>query len=174
MRDPLYSPAADPAAYRTTSSRVAAIRVFVVDDHPVARGGLAVMLSNADGIEWVGEAGSAADALRAAPAAEPDVVLMDDELPGMDGIHAVQLLRQQLPRTRFLMLMRQPDASLERRASEAGVTDVLPKTAGSEDLTGAIRAAHLGRTPVRMGSASGASAGRQALAPTSPHVNAIC
>ncbi len=158
IHDPFSPSTADHAAYRAASSKVAAIRVFVVDDHPLARGGLAAMLGKDDGIEWVGEAGSAADALRAAPAVAPDVVLMDDDLPGMDGVHAVQLLRQQLPRARFLMMMREPDAGIERRASEAGVADVLPKTAGPEDLNSAIKAAYLGRTPLR--AVSAAHAGR--------------
>lgn len=163
MTAPLPCSAVPHAARGAEASRAAAIRVFVVDDYPVARGGLAVMLRNADGIEWVGEAGSAADALREAPAVDPDVVLIDDDLPGMDGVHAAQLLRQQLPRARFLMLMREPDAGLERRASEAGVIDVLPKSAGPEDLTGAIKSAYLGRTPLRVVQPPSASASRQQL-----------
>ena len=132
----------------TLRVRAASIRVFVVDDHPIARGGLAAMLDQADGIEWVGEAESAADALRAAPPVAPDVVLMDEDLPDMHGTQAVQLLRQHLPSTRFMMMVREPGASLERRASEAGVADILPKTVTSEDLSGAIRSVHQGRRPV--------------------------
>ncbi len=130
----------------------AGIRVFVVDDHPLARDGLAAMLNTSDDIEWVGGAATAADALRDAPAMQPDVLLIDDDLPGMDGTQAVHLLRQRLPEARFLMLMREPDAGHERRASEAGVAAVLSKTATLDELTAAVRAAHVSSTPAERSS----------------------
>ena len=61
------------------------IRVFVVDDHPMIRHGLAAMLRAEAGITWVGEAADAAEAIRAAPALAPDVVLMDLVMPRMDA-----------------------------------------------------------------------------------------
>ena len=69
----------------------APIRVLIVDDHPMVREGLRSMLEPA-GVEVVGEAGTGEDALRAAAACEPEVVLLDLELPDLDGLAVLQQL----------------------------------------------------------------------------------
>jgi two-component system, NarL family, response regulator LiaR len=154
--------AVQPLGPRFVASVAAPIRVFVVDDHPVARDGLAAMLGDSPGIEWVGDAASAAEALRTTHAAAPDVVLMDDILTDMDGAHAVHQLRRHWPSARYVMLMREPDSSLERRAHEAGVFDVLSKTANATELENAIRSAYQGHNQAA-GSRAAASpaSGRQ-------------
>ncbi len=131
-----------PASWPAQALR---IRVFVVDDHPLARSGLAAMLAETDGIKWVGEAATAAHALRTAPQLAPDVVLMDDELSDMSGLRAVHLLRPCLPRARFVMLIREADPALQRRALEAGVASALLKSASLHDLGSAIHAAFQSR-----------------------------
>jgi NarL family two-component system response regulator LiaR len=75
------------------------IRVFVVDDHPMIRHGLAAMLRAESGITWVGEAADAAEAIRTAPALAPDVVLMDLVMPRMDGVETISALRPLMPNT---------------------------------------------------------------------------
>jgi YesN/AraC family two-component response regulator len=80
------------------------IRVFVVDDHPMIRHGLAAMLKAEPGMLWVGDAADGTDAVRLAPALAPDVVLMDLVMPRMDGVLAIATLKPQLPRTKFVIL----------------------------------------------------------------------
>ena len=73
------------------------IRVMIVDDHPLARAGLATFLLAYDDLLLVAEAASGEEALRRAPQACPDVVLMDMALPGMDGAEAIAALRTLCP-----------------------------------------------------------------------------
>lgn len=122
------------------------VRVFVVDDHPLARSGLAAMLQGSRGLLWVGEASTVADAVRAAPVAAPDVLLVDEDLPDMGSMQAVHMLRPYLPRCRFVLLVREADPALLRRASDAGVSSVLLKSADEHDLLKAVQAAFQGRS----------------------------
>jgi NarL family two-component system response regulator LiaR len=119
-----------------------AIRVFVVDDHPMIRSGVAAMLRPERGMQWVGEAGDGEEALSLAPALRPHVVLMDTGLPRMDGISALQALQPLLPDTRFVLLLSTTEPHGMRRALAAGAAGVLLKNATAADLVQAIRAAH--------------------------------
>jgi len=96
------------------------IRVFVIDDHPMIRHGLAAMLRAESDIAWVGDAASGAEALQLAPPLAPDVVLMDLVMPQMDGVQAMELLRPLLPKAKFLVLTSLLDPAEARRALSAG------------------------------------------------------
>lgn len=121
------------------------IRVFVVDDHPMIRTGLAAMIDAEDGLLRVGEAGNGAEALRLIPPAAPDVVLMDLVMPQMDGTQAIAALRPLLPETRFIILTSLVDAREVDRAIAAGANGYLLKNASAQELVTVIRAAHAGR-----------------------------
>jgi two-component system, NarL family, response regulator LiaR len=121
------------------------IRVFVVDDYPMIRQGLAAMLAGEAGMQWLGEAADGAEAVRIAPALAPHVVLMDLDMPHMDGIAAISALKQSLPDARFVLLMSQHDAHSANRAAEAGAAGYLLKSAEPAELFAAIHAAHLGQ-----------------------------
>lgn len=121
------------------------IRVFVVDDHPMVRAGLAAMIDGETDLVNVGEAGDGAEALRLVPAARPDVVLMDLAMPHLDGVGAITALRPLLPSTRFVVLTSLVDPAQVGRAIDAGATGYLLKNASAQDLVLAIRAAHGGR-----------------------------
>jgi NarL family two-component system response regulator LiaR len=129
---------------REAEANMEAIRVFVVDDHPMIRHGLAAMLAPERGVAWVGEAGSGAEAVRCAPALAPDVMLVDLEMPGMDGLAVIAALRPLLPRARFVMLLAAPDADAVRRAIAGGAAGVLAKDASTPELVNVIHAAHFG------------------------------
>jgi two-component system, NarL family, response regulator LiaR len=116
------------------------IRVFVVDDHPMIRHGLASMIKAERELEWVGEAGDGAEAVRAIPAVAPDVVLMDLVMPVMDGVTAIGLLLPKMPKTRFVVLTSLLDPTEMRRALEAGASSVLLKNASAQELITVIRA----------------------------------
>lgn len=120
------------------------IRVFVVDDHPMIRHGLAARLRAEPGFLWVGEAADGEDAVRDAPGSAPDVVLMDLVMQYMDGVAAIAALRPLLPNTRFLILTSVLDPVEVRRAMEAGACGYLMKSASSEELATAVQMAHRG------------------------------
>ena len=80
------------------------IRVYVVDDHPMIRHGLAAMLGSEPDVRWVGEAADGDEALRNAPSLDPHIVLMDMLMPRMDGVATITALRPLLPQTRFVVL----------------------------------------------------------------------
>jgi two-component system, NarL family, response regulator LiaR len=121
------------------------IRVFIVDDHPLIRTGLAGMIDAEPDFEHVGEAASGAEALQRLPLLKPDVVLMDLVMPGLDGIDAVAALSPRMPNTRFVILTSLADPDAVRRAMTAGACGFLLKTASAHDLVTVIRNAHAGR-----------------------------
>ncbi len=128
------------------SQRAAAtLRVMVVDDHPMFRLGVITMLAQERGFVCVGEADDAEQALREAPALRPDVVLMDLELPGADGVTAIEALRERLPSARFVVIASRLSPVDVRRAVAAGVTCVVLKTISSPELLSVLQAAHKGQ-----------------------------
>ncbi|MGD9696269.1 MAG: response regulator [Thermoleophilia bacterium] len=116
------------------------VRIVLVDDHAVLRSGLRLLLEREEGLEPVGEAGTAEEALRALPRTRPDVVVMDIEMPGMGGYEGVSALRARAPDVRVLVLSMHDQAEDVRRAFEAGADGYLLKAAADEDLVRAIRA----------------------------------
>lgn len=120
------------------------IRVFVVDDHPMIRHGLAAMLKAEPGMQWVGDAPDGTDAVRLAPALDPDVVLMDLVMPKMDGVAAIAALKPMLPRAKFVILTSLLEPSEVRRAMDAGACGYLLKNASSQELVTVIQMAHKG------------------------------
>jgi two-component system, NarL family, response regulator LiaR len=120
------------------------IRVFVVDDHPMIRHGLAAMLKAEPGLLWVGDANDGADAVRLAPTLAPDVVLMDLVMPRMDGVAAIAALRPLMPKTKFVILTSLLEPAEVRRAMEAGACGYLLKNASSQELVNVIQMAWRG------------------------------
>lgn len=122
------------------------IRVLLVDDHPVVRAGLAGMLGAEADISVVGEAGDGSEAVTAAQALRPDVVLMDLRMPGLDGAAATEAILRAVPDTRVLVLTTYDSDNDIVRAVEAGATGYLLKDTPRARLTEAIRAASRGET----------------------------
>ncbi len=115
------------------------IRVALCDDHAVVRGGLRRILSEEAGIEVVGEAGNAADAVALAAAESPDVFVMDLGLPGVNGIEATRQVRDASPATAVLVLTVHDDIAYLRRAFDAGASGYLVKDAADVELVLAVR-----------------------------------
>jgi DNA-binding NarL/FixJ family response regulator len=120
------------------------IRILLVDDHAVLRSGLRLLLEREEGLEPVGEAGTAEDAVRALPRLRPDVVVIDIEMPGMGGLDGTALIRERAPEARVLVLSMHDQARDVRRAFDAGAHGYLLKSAADEDLVRAIRAVAAG------------------------------
>jgi DNA-binding NarL/FixJ family response regulator len=121
----------------------APVRVLIVDDHPMVRAGLRSMLEPA-GIEVVGEAGTGEDALRAAAASQPEVVLLDLELPDLDGLAVLQRLKALAREMAVLVITMHDDPALVRRAVEAGASGYVLKGVGRRELLAALEAVRHG------------------------------
>ncbi|RUS46141.1 response regulator transcription factor [Cohnella sp. AR92] len=122
------------------------IRVLLVDDHEMVRIGLAAVLGTEDGIEVVGEAGNGQEGLRLAKAYEPDVVLMDLVMEGMDGIETTRRLLEEQPECRVIVLTSFLDDEKMYPVIEAGAFSYLLKTSRASEIADAIRAAARGQS----------------------------
>lgn len=121
-----------------------AIKVLVVDDHPVVREGLAAMLGTRPGIAVVGEAADGQQALDMARRLRPDVVLMDLRLPVMDGVEATRRITQECPGARVLVLTTFDQDELILSGLRAGARGYLLKDTPREEIFQAIAAVHRG------------------------------
>lgn len=122
------------------------IRVLLVDDQALFREGLHTLLSLHEDIEVVGEAGNGQEALAAAAALRPDVILMDLRMPVLDGVAATRLLRQTLPDGRVIVVTTFDDDELVFDGLRAGAVGYLLKDVSSDKLVEAIRAAARGES----------------------------
>lgn len=120
------------------------IRLLVVDDHPVVRDGLRGMLGGDPRFEVVGEAADGVDAVARAEELEPDVILMDLRMPGMDGVTAITRLAERGVPARVLVLTTYDTDTDVVAAVEAGATGYILKDAPREDLLRAVVAAARG------------------------------
>ena len=122
------------------------MRVLLVDDHHVVRAGLRALLEATGHVDVVGEASSGEEAVRKARTLEPDIVIMDLAMPGMDGVEATQSIAALELDTRVLVLtIHDEDESLVP-AMEAGAAGFLNKSAADTDLIGAIEAVGRGHS----------------------------
>lgn len=126
-------------------AKAARLRVFVADDHAIFRYGVMSVLAGERQMVLVGEAADGMEAVRAAPALEPDVVLMDLDMPRLDGVRAIQALRPLLPQARFVVVACTLDVAGARRALAAGATSFLLKNASPQELLTVIQAAFRGQ-----------------------------
>ena len=121
------------------------ISVLIVDDHPVVRRGLRVLLEVQDGIEVAGEAGDGPAALALAAEHQPDVILLDLKLPGLDGLAVLAELRARPGhQAKILVLTSVADPVAAGRAMREGAAGVLYKDVDPDALVRAIRAVHDG------------------------------
>lgn len=113
------------------------IKVLVVDDHAILRDGIRALLALQDDIEIVGEAAEGKEAIEKARELEPDVIVMDLAMPGMDGLEATRRIRKKNPSVRVLVLTQHDSKEYILSAIKAGATGYIPKRAlGSELITG--------------------------------------
>jgi len=115
------------------------IKVLLVDDQPSVCAGLRLRLELETDLQVVGEAGDGAMAVGTAPSVQPDVALVDVEMPDIDGITLIQLLRQVAPHCLVIILTLHDDAATRQRALDAGAAAFVAKQAGVAPLLEAIR-----------------------------------
>ena len=129
------------------------ISVLIVDDHPVVRRGLRVLLDVAGGIEVAGEAGDGDTALALAAEHTPDVILLDLKLPGVDGIAVLGALKARDSTARVLVLTSATEPALASLALRSGAAGVIYKDVDPDALVRAIRSVHDGHLLLAPGAA---------------------
>lgn len=117
-----------------------AVRVVLVDDHPIVRDGLRALLGSVDDVDVVGEAASGEEAIEVVRNTAPDVVIMDIEMPGIGGIEATRRLAAAHPRSVVLVLTMYGEDEFVFAALRAGARGYLVKGAQQEDVLRTIRA----------------------------------
>lgn len=124
---------------RTTTNKKESIRVLIVDDHAIVRKGIRALLATEAGIHVVGEAYDGQTAILEAQRLQPDVVIMDLIMPGIDGLQAIQRISTLKTQTHILVLTSSSDVDKIFPAIRAGALGYLLKDSGPEELIRAIR-----------------------------------
>lgn len=124
------------------------LRIYLIDDHPVVREGFARAVADEPDMEVVGQAGTAADALRETVLCKPDVVLVDLNIPDRDGIELLGALRAQLQQAKLLVLSGYDDEYRVAEALRAGAQGYLVKTSKLEEVIDGIRRIVTGGAPL--------------------------
>jgi DNA-binding NarL/FixJ family response regulator len=153
-----------------TSTGSEPVRVVVVDDHAVIRAGLEQLLAGTDDIQVVGEAANGAEALEVVRRIRPDVVLMDLQMPGVDGVAATRAIMAENLGVDVLVLTSFSDSERIIAALNAGAVGYLLKDADPEDVLQGIRAVSRGESPIHPRAARallGSRAGSQQVQLTS-------
>ncbi|GAB4281497.1 MAG: response regulator [Candidatus Promineifilaceae bacterium] len=118
------------------------IRVLIVDDLPETRENVRKLLQFESDVEVIGQAGTGEEAVQMAQEYQPDIILMDINMPGIDGIGASQKISELVPRSQIIIMSVQSDSDYLRRAMLAGARDFLTKPFGGDELITAIRRVH--------------------------------
>lgn len=136
------------------------IRILAVDDHFLLREGIAALIASQPDMQLVAEASSGAEALTQFRTHEPDVTLLDIQMPGMGGIEALTKIRGEYPQARVIILTTYGGDVLATRALEAGAFAYVLKGAVRTELLGTIRSVHQGRRRIGDGIANTLAAHR--------------
>ncbi len=126
------------------------VSVSIVEDNDKLRGTLARVINRADGFRCVSDYANAEDALKNLPQIKPDVVLMDINLPGMNGVECVRQLKQLLPQTQVMMLTVYEDTENIFNALASGANGYMLKRTSSKELLEAIHEVQRGGSPMTM------------------------
>jgi two-component system nitrate/nitrite response regulator NarL len=144
------------------------IRLLVVDDHTLFRRGLVALLAADPSLQVAGEAGDAAEAVRKAQMLQPDVVLLDNHLPGATGIQSLAELREAAPQAKVVLLTVSEDENDLHAALHGGANGYLLKTIEGDALTAAIHRVMRGEPVVSLELMGKLVAALQAQAPAAP------
>ena len=121
------------------------IRVLLADDHSITRNGLKTILSLYDDIVLVGEASNGMDAIKICKKTNPDIILMDLDMPIMDGVSATGIIRKECPGVKVIALTSFTDKKLVNNAIKAGASSYIVKNISPDELIKSIRSTFLGK-----------------------------
>jgi DNA-binding NarL/FixJ family response regulator len=124
---------------------MAKINVFNADDHPILRKGLTSLIKEAVDMKWVGSAENGKDALDKIRAIQPDVAILDIEMPNYTGIEVARILLKEGTRTNFIILTLFNDENFFKNAIKAGIKGYLLKESTEKEILGGIRAVNRGQ-----------------------------
>jgi two-component system, NarL family, nitrate/nitrite response regulator NarL len=122
------------------------IRILVVDDHPIVRRGISMCLASQPRIQILGEAGDGREALNLVRELKPDVVLMDIDMPQMNGMAVTDLLRHEMPEIKVIILSMYANTDYVMRIIECGARGFVLKEAPPQELLQAIETVYAGQT----------------------------
>jgi DNA-binding NarL/FixJ family response regulator len=128
---------------------VEAIKILIVDDHPVVREGIGAMLKREPDFKIVGEASNGVEAVEKARELSPDVMLMDLRMPEMDGVEAITRIKEEKPEIKFIILTTYSDDEYIFKGIAAGARAYLLKDAPRDELFKAIRAVYRGESLIQ-------------------------
>lgn len=123
-------------------------RILIADDHAILRSGLRLLIEKQSGLSVIGEASDGSEALTKARELQPDLILLDLNMPGLDGLAALPLLRREVPKARLLILTMHDDASYLQQALRSGASGYVLKKAVDNELLMGIEAVMRGETYV--------------------------
>jgi len=130
------------------STNPAEIRILIVDDHPMLREGIAAVIANESDMALVGEASNGEEGIERFRTLQPDVTLMDLQMPGMDGIEAITAIRAETPDAKILVLTTYAGDAQALRALRAGAAGYLLKSSLRVELMDSVRAVYQGQRAV--------------------------
>jgi len=122
------------------------VRVLLADDHALVRAGIRALLEGLEGVTVVAEAGTGSEVLELARKHHPDVVLLDISMPGLGGLEASALLKQELPEVRVVMLSMHANEEYVLQALRAGASGYMLKDSATAELELALQAVMQGET----------------------------
>ncbi len=120
------------------------MRILLADDHHLVRAGIRALLDETGGVQVVGEATTGQEAVELAERLRPDILLMDINMPRLNGLQAIEQLHAACPEVRIVVLSMHSDATVVRQALQSGARGYLLKSSLASELTLAIRAAERG------------------------------
>jgi two-component system nitrate/nitrite response regulator NarL len=120
------------------------IKIVIADDHPLVLDGLKSRLQRSNEVQVIGEATDGEQAIEVISETQPDVVLLDINMPNMNGIEAAQILQERFPDTKVLILSMHDDREYVLNLARAGVRGYVLKSAAFEELITAIKAVYMG------------------------------
>ena len=130
-------------SYMNTSSNLNTatkpIRVLLADDHPIVRAGIRLLLEKLPGVVVTGEASDGREALDLMKAQQPDVVLLDITMPGLNGLHALARMTRDFPHVRVIILSEKYEDEYVWQALKSGASGYLPKGAPTAELQAALK-----------------------------------